>query len=413
MTGKSIFKFLFLILIPLLVTLKPSQAASNDTVVLIHGFSGWGRDEMAGFKYWGGFNDIEANLKQQGVPTVTVAVGPFSSNWDRAVEAYYQLKGGCVDYGKAHALKHNHKQFGRCYKPLLTNWDSNSRINIIAHSQGGQTARVLAQLLNNGAINEVLASGNNTSALFTGGKSWIRSMTTISSPHRGTTLTKANNLILNYANNVLQAVATAKTLAVNNLIYDFKMDQWDLTKQPNESLTNYLNRVMQSKVLTDNTNTDNAIYDLSPEGAEALNKWVTDSSDIYYFSLSTDSSWSLITGIAYPTPLTSLVLQPITLWLGTYRNVAPQVGEIYIDQTWAHNDGVNNTISMKAPSNASVVEFNANTMVPTKGTWQHLGTLQDWDHMDIVGWTTVMNPLDFKNPTDFYMNLGKYVHSLR
>jgi triacylglycerol lipase len=27
---------------------------------------------------------------------MTAAVGPISSNWDRAVELYYQIKGGCA-----------------------------------------------------------------------------------------------------------------------------------------------------------------------------------------------------------------------------------------------------------------------------------------------------------------------------
>ena len=38
----------------------------------------------------------------------TAVVGPFSSNWDRAVELFYQIKGGCVDYGAAHAAANNH-----------------------------------------------------------------------------------------------------------------------------------------------------------------------------------------------------------------------------------------------------------------------------------------------------------------
>ena len=78
----------------------------NDyPIVLIHGFLGWGPDEMGGYKYWGGKDDIADLLRQEGHTVFEVSVGPVSSNWDRAVEAYTQLKGGQVDYGKAHFEK--------------------------------------------------------------------------------------------------------------------------------------------------------------------------------------------------------------------------------------------------------------------------------------------------------------------
>ena len=32
-----------------------AMAANNDPIVLVHGFSGWGRDELLGYKHWGGF----------------------------------------------------------------------------------------------------------------------------------------------------------------------------------------------------------------------------------------------------------------------------------------------------------------------------------------------------------------------
>ena len=65
--------------------------------------SGWGRDEMAGYYYWGGKTDLETELKSSGYGVYTVSVGPISPNWDRAIEAFYQIKGGQVDYGNEKA----------------------------------------------------------------------------------------------------------------------------------------------------------------------------------------------------------------------------------------------------------------------------------------------------------------------
>ena len=38
---------------------------------------------------------------------IELSLRRVSSNWERAIEAYYQLKGGQVDYGKGHAKKYN------------------------------------------------------------------------------------------------------------------------------------------------------------------------------------------------------------------------------------------------------------------------------------------------------------------
>ena len=136
---------LFLILLPHLI------ADNKYPIVLVHGFMGWGSDEMSGYKYWGGKNDFEGYLRNKGFEVYTASVGPVSSNWDRAVELFYQIKGGQVDYGLGHT-----KQYGLEQKPsekifsgLYPQWDHDHPIHIIGHSMGGQTARMLQYLLEN------------------------------------------------------------------------------------------------------------------------------------------------------------------------------------------------------------------------------------------------------------------------
>ena len=82
--------------------------AQNDyPIVLIHGFMGWGESEMGEYNYWGGNKDYIDMMRNSGNTVFELSVGPVSSNWDRAIEAYYQLKGGQVDYGKVHSKKYN------------------------------------------------------------------------------------------------------------------------------------------------------------------------------------------------------------------------------------------------------------------------------------------------------------------
>ena len=91
---KNFLRFVFLINI---------LSGQNDyPIVLVHGFFGWGNDEMGSYRYWGGHKDIQKILQDNGYKVFNVSVGPISSNWDRAVEVYYQLKGGQVDYGYGH-----------------------------------------------------------------------------------------------------------------------------------------------------------------------------------------------------------------------------------------------------------------------------------------------------------------------
>ena len=80
--------------------LSKSFGQNQHPIILVHGFMGWGRDEMGSYRYWGGKNDIENELIKNGFEVYTSNVGPVSSNWDRAVELFYQIKGGQVDLAK-------------------------------------------------------------------------------------------------------------------------------------------------------------------------------------------------------------------------------------------------------------------------------------------------------------------------
>ena len=97
----------------LLISIMGESIAQNRyPIVLVHGFMGWGKEEMGSYRYWGGKYDLEQELKNEGFEVYVASVGPVSSNWDRAVELYYQIKGGQIDFGKGHSEK-----FGLIQKP--------------------------------------------------------------------------------------------------------------------------------------------------------------------------------------------------------------------------------------------------------------------------------------------------------
>ncbi|MBW6410183.1 esterase/lipase family protein [Clostridium weizhouense] len=386
----------------------PNLAATNITegndypIVLVHGFLGFGRDELLGYKYWGGVVDIQEKLRDLGHETYTATVGPVSSNWDRACELYAYIVGGTVDYGEAHARKFGHERYGRTYPGVYKKISNENKIHLMGHSMGGQTIRTLTQLLSEGCEEEKACGQENLSPLFEGGKHWIHSVTTISTPNNGTTLADAipGRIFLSSAFGVLGTV-TGHNNFINSL-YDFKLDQWGLKKEDGDSKLDYIDKVLNSDIW-DKTK-DIATYDLSTEGARELNKWVKAQPDVYYFSWSTCATReSLISDHSMPQigPMNPL-FYPTATEMGRYtrnRNGLP-----IIDKKWFPNDGVVNTYSQDGPKVASddiIEKFNGQAK---KGQWNVMPKLINTDHMDIVG--------TFGDVKDWYADYAEQLSNL-
>lgn len=352
-------------------------------IILVHGFIGWDRKEMAKFHYWGGYDDIQESLKSRGFDVRTAAVGPVSSNWDRACELYAYIKGGTVDYGEAHAKKHGHGRLGRTYKGIYPEWDGRHKIHFVGHSMGGLTTRLLIHLLEHGSLEEKKASKKSSkessnekplSPLFKGRKNWVHSLTTISTPHNGTTLVDGVDTYLP----LVQAVALFfdKTYGedIDNL-YDLKLDHWKLNLKRNtkkEDRTDYLVRMFK---LTEKLNglKDFSKYDLSREGTAELNAWVKDSPFVYYQSWATEAT---ARGFTTNKHKASVTMTPLFL------AAAKHMGSYGKQEEWYQNDGIVNTISMMGPSTSTIHEY---THRLKKGQWMFRGTRPLMDHFDIIG----------------------------
>jgi hypothetical protein len=81
-----------------------------------------------------------------------MSCGPVSSVADRAVECFYELYGGRVDYScglDGEPMEIGHDRYGRLEKGLLgpSNWSESAPIHIFAYSLGAPTARYLQYLL--------------------------------------------------------------------------------------------------------------------------------------------------------------------------------------------------------------------------------------------------------------------------
>jgi triacylglycerol lipase len=390
------------------------ERQNYSPIVLLHGFSGWGRDEALDFNYWGGIVDVQEHLKEHDFQTFTTASGPFSSSWDRACEIFAQVKGGVVDYGKVHSDNHGHARFGKTFEGFYPQWgelnsetNSINKVHFIAHSQGGLDARILSQLLSQGHLEEQqgLASAEDSlSTLFAGNNDWVHSVTTLSSPHDGTTLSSSVFRLLPNHQEILTYVSS-RWSAMGLPAYDWKLGQWGLERGEEEDYDVFVERTASSRFWR--ATRDNAAWYLSPEGAREMNTWVNAQPNIFYFSYgSQQTSEAWFSEDHEPDIGMFLIFRPFAKWMGEYTQDSPN--RVIIDQSWFANDGIVNTISMNGPKNNShdrIVEYDGK---PIRGVWNDMGILQGMDHFDYLGQFNA----DFSDPRPFFDSLANYVGAL-
>jgi len=389
-----------------LETPRPARRANDYPIILVHGLLGFGRDELFGFKYWGGFADLEEELRKAGYETYTAAVGPVSSGWDRACELYACIKGGGVDYGVAHSMEFGHDRYGRTYPGLYPEWGEVDpatgkvrKVHIIGHSLGGPTGRALIQLLEQGAP----VPGQGDHPLFRGGKSWVCSLTTISSPHDGTTLAYRydwNQSLIKPAFTFLISISSSSP----DLYYDFKLDQWGLCRSPGEDFSSYRDRVVHSDIWV--RSKDTAYWDGCPEGAMELNGWVRAQPSVYYFSWATEATYlDPLSGTQVPEIGVPGHMASIARFIGSYSR--EDETDLPIDSSWWQNDGIVNTNSMDGPTLGSTDRIQQFSGIPVAGQWNYMGLLESVDHLDIIGIPTADD--DLKH---WYLSLADLLASL-
>ena len=114
---------------------------------------------------------------------------------------------------------------------------------------GGETIRVLAQLLENGNPDEINSNKTNISPLFAANHHWIDSITTIATPHDGNQEDEKQQSLEPFAHDFFADMASSTGIInSSNPCFDFRLDQWGLKKESNESYYSYYNRVFSSNI---------------------------------------------------------------------------------------------------------------------------------------------------------------------
>ncbi|MCR4564135.1 MAG: hypothetical protein K5755_05820 [Clostridiales bacterium] len=351
--------------------------------IFVHGLSGWGSYDKQNkyIPYWGMFTgDLMEYLNDEGFECYSASVDPTGSAWDRACELYAQLTGSVVDYGEEHSKRCNHERFGRDFSdtPLIEKWDSEHKINLLGHSFGGATVRLLTELLANGSDAEKKATDkDDLSPLFEGGKAdWVYSLTALAAPMNGT---------------------TAYDIDGNESLGD------DLKSKIYEKLNKMMSVGTREKD-DGRADYDNANFDMLIDNAKKMNEGIETLDNLYYFSIPCCSTTESDDGTQYPdeSKTEPLFMKPSIL-MGKFTEITPD--GFVVDESWQMNDGLVNTVSATAPFNAPQQPYDEKDV--KRGVWNVMPTY-DGDHMSLQGGITKRNDV-----RDFYTELLTMICKLK
>jgi triacylglycerol lipase len=245
---------------------------------------------------------------------------------------------------------------------------------------GGQTIRMLDYLLENSFYTDSLKSQYEESELLKQSLSGrIKSITTISSPHNGTTYFDIRMKTIPFFQNFIGLAAV-----IGSDFYDFDLQHWDLEQKEGESWQDYYNR-MDNHAAWESKNISN--WDLSIDGARELNTYVKANPHIYYFSFGTTAS--------IRNPQTGFYIPGNKVFVSLISNIK-KIGQettyfvdgSQTDSTWFENDGVVNTISMWGPTTGlngpdKIVKYSLDEML-LPGQWYTFGPY-NMDHYYVIG----------------------------
>ncbi len=374
-----IYKFIsILIAIPMFLGINidilktdSSDWNTNYPYIFVHGLSGWGSydDIYKLMPYWGMFGgELMTYLRDKGFDAYAASVAPTNSAWDRACELYAQLTGTRVDYGKAHSERCNHERYGEDFsgRALIESFSAENKINLLGHSFGGATVRLFASIMEKGAEEEIKATpASELSDYFKGDKGdWIYSVTSLAAPHNGTSA-------YNIGESTPQARSATET-SVKDIfgnISDKLMSQFTGGEKDGRIDSDY------------------AAYDMYIDNALALNKTIITYKDTYYFSFACTATEKIEDGTHSPEKdIMESIYANSSVAMGKYTGVT--AGGFIIDETWQENDGLVNTISALAPSDAPATEYKENQT--EKGIW-NIMPIYHGDHMSLQGGMTKIN----------------------
>lgn len=366
---------------------------NNYPYVVFHGFAGFGDNEKISkyCPYFGFYNQsIPKLFEKYGAEMHTPSMSGFTSMWDRACEAWAQIVGGRVDYGKVHSEKMGHARYGRTYEAMVPDWGQLDdegkikKINVIGHSFGGPTVRFFVDMVVRGCQEEIDGTpAEELSEFFKGGhENWIHSCTTLAAANDGISFLYAIEKPAPYIAQALVAFLAGLGSIPFGDWYDPQMESWGLGCAPEER--------KWSKFHLDFENAKRYYYsedcclnDLY------IHKFRERSADwkafdnIYYFAYSACCTEQNAEGNWVPLKKCIPFMKPTAKIVGKYKGNPADENHAEVDASWQMNDGLVNTRTEQAPRRENWQPW-AGDHDLKPGVWYDMPT-ESKDHMCYCG----------------------------
>lgn len=364
--------------------LLPDAASGGRTpypAVFVHGLLGWGaRDALyRAVPYWGlAAGDVLGYLNACGYDCRAASVGIISSAWDRACELYAELTGGTADYGITHAQRFGHARFGAAYPaPLVPDWGADKPLTSWGTASAARRRGCSCSCSRTAARRRCRRPRPRArrhrrcspAARRAGCTHWwpLPRRTT------GPRFSMCSRTQQTRSRRCFWVRPRALGISAFKGVYDFRLDQFGIRRDPDEPLTTAALRMLAQNPLPAG---DNAFDDLRPAGARALNARIRTLPDTWYFSIPCCRTLPrLLTHDQKPDTAMTPLLWPFSAAMGRDSAGVPR--------DWLPNDGLVNTISARYPAGAPHADF-APGQTPERGVWQVL-PVEPLDHLAAIG----------------------------
>lgn len=368
------------------------EMKNNYPFVAFHGFAGFGEHDWISkyVPYFGMFStSVKKLFGEYGIGFYTPSMSGFTSMWDRACEAYAQIVGGRVDYGKVHSEKYGHERYGETYEAMIPDWgelDAEGKIkkiNVIGHSFGGPTVRFFVNMMINGSQEEIDGTPEEElSDFFKGGHgNWIHSCTTLAGANDGISFLYAIEKPAPYIGKaVIGFLDVFGGLPICG-IYDPQMYQHGLGAKPSER--SFIPKLHLKNVVKYWESDDCVLNDLYIDKFRERSKEWQPQDNIYYFSYYGTRTKKDAKGNYKPVKDMIALLKPTAIIVGKYNGNPADATHAEVGEEWKENDGLVNVMSGRAPRLKKWAPFTSDEDIKP-GIWYDM-PIEEKDHMSYCG----------------------------